>query len=285
MQIEYVAGVGLASGRTANEQRERAVRRGVLAEVIVDNQYVLALLHEILAHRAAGVGSDILQRSQLRSRGGDDNGIVHRAGICQRLDELRHGRTLLADGDVDADDVLAALIDDGIGRDGGLAGLAVADDQLTLATADGDHRVDGLDAGLQRNADAFAFDDAGSRGFDRAVLLGVDGAFAVNGHAQRVDDAADHGLAHRHGHHAAGTADGIALADTGVTAQHDDGNGVFLQILRHTVCAVVKFDQLAGHAVIQSCRAGDAVADQNDGAGLGLVDLCFIVLDLRTDDF
>jgi hypothetical protein len=32
----------------------------------------------------------------------------------------------------------------------GLAGLAVADDQLALAAADRDHRVDRLDAGLQR---------------------------------------------------------------------------------------------------------------------------------------
>ena len=35
-------------------------------------------------------------------------------------------------------------------RDRGLAGLPVADDQLALAAADRNHRVDGFDAGLQR---------------------------------------------------------------------------------------------------------------------------------------
>ena len=68
------------------------------------------------------------------------------------LHDLRDGRLLLADRDVDADDALALLIDDGVDGDGGLAGLAVADDQLALAAADRDHRVDRLEAGLQRLA-------------------------------------------------------------------------------------------------------------------------------------
>ena len=41
-------------------------------------------------------------------------------------------------------------------RDGGLAGLPVADDQLALAAADGGHGVDGLDAGLHRLLDRLA---------------------------------------------------------------------------------------------------------------------------------
>jgi hypothetical protein len=45
---------------------------------------------------------------------------------------------------------LSLLVDDRVDRDGGLAGLAVADDELALAAADRDHGVDGLDAGLHR---------------------------------------------------------------------------------------------------------------------------------------
>ena len=82
------------------------------------------------------------------------DGVFHGAVIFERLDHLRHGRTLLADRDVDADDVAALLVDDRVERDGGLAGLAVADDQLALAAADRNHAVDGLDAGLQRLLDA-----------------------------------------------------------------------------------------------------------------------------------
>src|SRR5690349_23510423 len=43
--------------------------------------------------------------------------------------------------------------------DGGLARLAVADDQLALATADRGHRVDRLDAGLQRLVHGLATHD------------------------------------------------------------------------------------------------------------------------------
>ena len=50
------------------------------------------------------------------------------------------------DGYVDADDVLALLVQNGIGGDGGLAGLAVADNQLTLATA-----REGLTSGVETN--------------------------------------------------------------------------------------------------------------------------------------
>ena len=66
------------------------------------------------------------------------------------------GRQLLADRDVDADEVAALLVDDRVDRDGGLARLAVADDQLALAAADRDQGVDGLDAGLDRRVDRLA---------------------------------------------------------------------------------------------------------------------------------
>ena len=72
---------------------------------------------------------------------------------------------LLADRDVDAVErpivrvagrfgrpVEARLADDRVDADGGLAGRAVADDQLALAAADRDHRVDRHDAGLHRLA-------------------------------------------------------------------------------------------------------------------------------------
>src|SRR5690606_42078040 len=59
--------------------------------------------------------------------------VLHGAG---GLEPLHHGGDrglLLAHGDVHADDAGAALIDDRVDGDGGLAGAAVADDQLALA--------------------------------------------------------------------------------------------------------------------------------------------------------
>ena len=89
-------------------------------------------MHEIFAHGTAGVGCDILQGRKLGCRCGHHDGVAHGTGLGQALHKVCHGRALLTDGNVNADDVLALLVDDGIGGDGGLAGLAVADDQLTL---------------------------------------------------------------------------------------------------------------------------------------------------------
>ena len=86
----------------------------------------------------------------------------------QPLHDRRDGRRLLADRDVDADDALALLVDDRVDGDGGLAGAAVADDQLALAAADRDHRVDRLDARLQRLLHRLADDDARRLALDLA---------------------------------------------------------------------------------------------------------------------
>ena len=172
----------------------------------------------------------------------------------------------------------------GIRRDDGLAGLTVADDQLALAAADGDHGVDGLDAGLQRDADGLALDDAWGVALDGAQLLRVDGALAVNGLAEGVDDAADEGLADRDGHDAARALDKAALADADVRAEHDDADAALLEVQRHAERAVLEAEQLVGLAFIQSMHLGDAVADLNDVADLILLRLGCIIFDLILDD-
>ena len=83
---------------------------------------------------------------------------------------------------------------------GGLAGLAVADDQLALAAADRGHRVDRLDAGLQRLVHGLAAHDARAPGSPCAAGCVADEvALAVDRLAERVDDAAEHAVADGHG--------------------------------------------------------------------------------------
>ena len=82
--------------------------------------------------------------------------VLHGISISETLDNLSYGGPLLSDGDVDAVQHLlwvsgiveTLLVDDGVNGDGGLSGLTIANDQLTLATADGHEGVDGLDASL-----------------------------------------------------------------------------------------------------------------------------------------
>ena len=200
----------------------------MLGEVIVDHQHIFTLLHKVFAHGAAAVRRDVLQGGKLRSGGGNNDGIVHRAAGGKGFHHLGHGRALLPDGDIDTDDAVALLVQDGIQRDGGLAGLAVTDDELTLAAANGDHAVDGLDTGLKRHGNGLTLDDAGRGAFHRGIAGGFHRAFAIDGRTEGIDDTADEGFAHRDRHNTAGAADGIAFLDAAVIAQNDDSDGIFL---------------------------------------------------------
>ena len=113
----------------------------MLAQVIIDDEHVLALIHEVLANGGAGIGGNVLKRCGVGSGGGDDDGVIHRAVLLQGVHDLGNGGGLLSDGNVNADDAVALLVQHGVHGQSGLTGLTVADDQLTLAAADGEHGV------------------------------------------------------------------------------------------------------------------------------------------------
>src|SRR5262249_39596873 len=140
----------------------------------------------------------------------DDDGEGHRAGVLEHRDELRDRRLLLADRDVDAEEraiggvagdfsgaIQARLADDRVDADRRLAGRSVADDQLALAAADRNHRVDRHDAGLYRLTDRAPAHDAGRDLLDRIRGGARDRSFAVERLAEHVHDAAEESLADR----------------------------------------------------------------------------------------
>ena len=192
-------------------------------------------------------------------------------------------RALLPDRVVDADQVVALAVDDGVERDGGLAGLAVADDQFALSAADGDHAVDGLQPGRHGLAHRLAVDHAGSDAFHGDELVGRDGTLVVDRLSQRIDDAADQGVAHGHAHDAAGALDLVAFVDLRVLAQQHHAHLVFFQVHGDAGDVVRKREQLAGHDFVEAVNAGDAVAQGDDRADFVHGDLGFVVLDLLPD--
>ena len=169
MEIEHVAGIGFAARRAAQQQRHLAIGDGLLGEVVIGDHGVHAVVAEVFAHGAAGERRQVLQRGRLGGGGCDDDRIFEGAVLFQNLDELGNGRALLADGHVNAVELgllVAAgvdrlLIEDGVENDRGLAGLAVADDQLALAAADGDQGVHRLEAGRHRLVHRLARQNAG----------------------------------------------------------------------------------------------------------------------------
>ena len=232
MQIEDVARVGLAAGRAPQQQRHLPVRVGVLRQVVVDRECVLAVVQEVLGHGGAGVGGEVLDRGGLVGGSGDDDRVVERAGILELLRHLHDRRHALADRDVDADQVLTLVVDDRVDADRRLAGLAVADDQLALPAADVRHRVDRLDAGEHRLLHGLALDHPRGLELGRPSLRGVDVALAVERAAERVDDAPEQLLAHGHLQQAAGALDLVALLDLVPLAEQHGADVVGLEVER-----------------------------------------------------
>ena len=280
MQIENVAGISLSARGTANQKRQRAVSHGVLRKVVVNDQNVLTLIHEIFADGASGVGRDILQGRALGCRCRNDNGVIHRAVFIERVHNLGNGGLLLSDCNVNADNAFAALVDDRIGSDGGLSRLSVADDQLALAAADGNHGVDGLDTRLQRNGNGFSFNNACRLLFDGAEFSGVDRALAVSRLAERIHNAADHRAANGNRNNAAGTLHEASLGNANVRSEKNGANAVFLQVQRHAVRAVCKFKKLVCLAFFKAVHLRDTVTHGDNVADLVEPCLNAVVFDL-----
>src|SRR5262249_18349944 len=143
---------------------------------------------------------------------GDDRRVLHRARVLETLVDARDRRLLLPDRDVDALHARVALVEDRVDEERRLAGRAVADDELALAAADVSHRVDRLDAGLERLLHRLARDDARRLELERARLGGIDRPAAVERVAERIDDAAEQRLADGHARDAARAPHRLALA-------------------------------------------------------------------------
>ena len=285
MQVEHVAGIGLAAGRAPEVEGELAVRPRLLGQVVVAAQDLFALLHEVLTHRAARVGCDEVQRRGVGGGGGDDDRVVHRAVFLERRRGTGDRRRVLPDRHIDADEVLALLVDDRVEENRRLSGEPVADDQLALAATDRDHRVDRLDAGLNRAVHALAGDDSGGDLLDRQGLGRLDRALAVERLSQRVDDAADQRLAHRHLEEAAGGAHLVALVQMPVVTEDDGADLVLLEVQREAVRLVRELEQLARHRILQAVDLRDSVTGRDDASHVRRHQAGVEILEPFLDDF
>ena len=195
MEIENVSRVSLTSRRTSNEQGKCTVSYRMLAQIVIYNEDISALFSEILSHSAARIRRNVLHGRTLGSRGGNYNRIFHCSRSLKILSELNHGSVLLTDSNIDTDNVLALLVDYRVNGDFGLTRLTVADDKLTLTSADGDHAVNCLDTRLKRNTNALALNNSGGFGLDRMSCLAINGSLAVNRLAECINDSAEKLLA------------------------------------------------------------------------------------------
>src|SRR4029079_10702095 len=164
------------------------------------------------------------------------------------------------------------------------AGLAIADDQLALAAADGNQGVERLEAGLHRLIDRLARDDAWRLDLDAAALGRFDRALAIDRIAKRIDDAAEQRLADRNVDDGAGPLDAGPFGDVRVRTEDHDADIVGLEVERHALGAVVEFDRLAGLDVVEAVDASDAVTARQDGPDFRNLRFGVEIRDLVADD-
>ena len=120
---------------------------------------------------------------------------------------------------------------------------------------------------------------------DAAALFELDRALAVDRLAQRVDDAAQQALAHRHVHDLAEAADFVAFLDLGVGPEDHDADVVALKVQGHALNpGVGELHHLAGLDLVEAVDAGDAVADRQHLADVGDVGFFAEVGDLGLED-
>ena len=290
VQVEHVAGIRFASRRAAQQQRHLTVGRCLLGQVVIHNQRILPTVAEILAHGAAGVRGHILHGCRLGGRRRHNNGVVHRASFFQRAHHVFDGRGLLTDCHIDANHVLAFLIDDGVNRHSGFPRLAVANNQFTLAAPDGHHGVNGFQAGLHRLAHRLARNHAGRHFFNHVRLLGADRPLAVNRLPQGIDHAPHQFRTDGHIQNAPRAFDGVALGHVLVRAKNHGAHGIALQVERQAIRDLTigrrrKLQHFALHGFRQTVYAHDAVCHRHHGALITHIGTDTQPLDTALDQF
>ena len=222
----------------------------------------------MLRDAGRGVRSDVGETWRVVALGHDHDGVVHRALLPQDRHGLRHGGSALANGTIDAHDILAALVEDGVDRNGGLARLAVAQNQLALAAPDGNERIDDLEAGLERHGDGRAVHDGRGGAFDGQALAGGHRPVAIEWPTERVDDASQQSVADGHVHDPARALDFIAGVQMPVFAEQHDADLVLVHVERDAEHAAGKLEQLLEAHAGKAGDLGDAGGDRRDRAHL-----------------
>ena len=266
MQVEHVAREGFAARWAAHQQGHLTIGVGLLGEVVVDHQRMAALVEEVLGHRATGIRSDVLDRCGLRGVRSNHNRVLHGAVLAELLDDLRNGRGLLANRDVDADHAGVLLIDDRVDRNSGLACLTVTNDQFALATTNRHEGVKRLQTSLQWLLHGLTIDHTRRLELQGTLLGRLDGRATVNRYTKRIDDATNQRLADGNAHHLTGAADRVAFANLLPLTEQHNGDVGLLEVEGEAGHTMRQLQHLEGNAALEAVDAGNAVANLDDGA-------------------
>jgi hypothetical protein len=145
MEIENITGVSLTTGGSSQKEGHLSVGDGLLGQIVIDDKGVHAVVSEELSESTSGVGGDELEGSGIGGSGGNNDGILECVLLSEGLHDVSNGGSLLSNSDIDAVKLLVLvtgvessfLVKDSINSNGGLAGLSISNDKLTLSSTNG----------------------------------------------------------------------------------------------------------------------------------------------------
>ncbi len=272
MEIEYIAGICLATRRALENQRNLTVGHRLLGKVVVHDECVAAGIAEILADGYTGKRREVTHGGRLGSSGGNHNRIVKRSVLAQCLHYGGHRRCFLADGDIDTEHRLAglivlALVYDCVDGDGGFANLAVADDELALTAAYGHHRVDSLDTGLKRLLHRLAIYNTRGLTFQRkADKVTGNGTTTIDRFTKNVYYASEQTFAHWNGGNLAGAAHSHVFCNFLHLIEQNHADIALLEVQCHTAYSVFKLYEFISADLVEAIDVSHAIAYFENGA-------------------
>ena len=293
MQVEHIARICLTSRRTTEQQGNFTVGDGLFGKVVVDDEGRTSRVAEVLADGGTCEGGVELHSSGVGGGSGHHDGVRHSAMLGEVLHDAGHCRTFLSDSYINTIYRITfvvefLLVDNRVDSDGGLTGLAVANDQLTLASTDRNHGIHSLDTGLERFLHRLTEDDTGSLAFEGHLIeVALDVALAVDGVAEGVDDTSAEAFTHADGGDTSGALAQVTFVERlRITKQyHTD---IVLFQVEHDAHDVAFFflehDQLARLGVLKAIYTCDTVADDQHGADLCQFSFRIIILQLLTQN-
>ncbi len=264
VEVEHVARECFTSWRTAQQQGNLTVSNSLFRQVIINNQCIFTAIAEVFAHCATGIRSQVLQCSRFR-RGCDHNdGVGQRIVLFQLTHHVRNGGRFLADSHVHTFDTGITLVDDRIDCHRGFTGLTVTDDQLTLATADWDHGINGFITGLHRLIDGLTIDYARCDNFDRREAIVINRTFTVDWRTQGVHHTTQQATAYRNFKNTASTLHLHPFGEVSIRTHHNCTYGVALQVQCDSVTVTRQGNHLTLHTIGQAVDADNTVAYRNN---------------------
>lgn len=282
MEVENITGVSLSSGRSSQKQRHLSVGNGLLGKIVEDNQGTLAVVSEPLTHGGTSEGSKVLERGSLGGGSSNNDRVLEGIVVLKSLDKLGDGRSLLANGNVDTVELLllvlavvpSLLVKNGIDGNLGLTGLSVTDNQLSLASANGDKGIDGLKTGLHGLVDGGSGENTGGLNLGSDSELSLDGSLTIDGVTEGIDDSTEKGGSDGDVDNGTGSLDGLTLLDESIRTEQHNTDLAGLQVKGHTLDTGSELDELLSLDVVEAENSGDTIT----GLVLSLHRVCVVIV-------